>query len=483
MLIDLAEHRPDFLTTIFDICIIGGGVSGITLAVKLGRAGRRVLLVEAGNRNASAKSQEFYRGDLGDLENLPLHETRIRALGGSSHHWAGWCRTFDAYDFARTDLSPDGGWPIEKADLDPYSRETATVLGVTEFSGIDGELAGADGNLETIRMYFSKPPEQLGAKYFDELQQSQNITLMLNAAYLSAAFDADSAVIKSIEVLDERSTTPLVCRARQFVFAMGALENVRHLLILSRRNTDRIGDIGRTLGRYYMQHLHQELGQFVILKDGATPIAEGKRVFMASTEKYLRKNGRGAFRLYSTSLTNCSELMDSFRALVTGASCRGVGLAGTVAMTSEQVPNPASQILLSAKDDEHGLARIKLDWRISDDDRIGLRRAGLEFGRYLIRADIGRLKVNAVILSSDKPLQGSTALGGARGAAGHQMGGARMSSKAADGVVDRDCRVWGINNLYVAGSAVFRTSGHANPTFTITQLTLRLADTLNRRLA
>jgi choline dehydrogenase-like flavoprotein len=152
-------------------------------------------------------------------------------------------------------------------------------------------------------------------------------------------------------------------------------------------------------------------------------------------------------------------------------------------MTSEQVPNPASQILLSAKDDEHGLARIKLDWRISDDDRIGLRRAGLEFGRYLIRADIGRLKVNAVILSSDKPLQGSTALGGARGAAGHQMGGARMSSKAADGVVDRDCRVWGINNLYVAGSAVFRTSGHANPTFTITQLTLRLADTLNRRLA
>ena len=113
-----------------------------------------------------------------------------------------------------------------------------------------------------------------------------------------------------------------------------------------------------------------------------------------------------------------------------------------------------------------------------------MREAALEFGRYLIHADIGRMNVNPAILSSAKPLQGWTALGdGARGAAGHQMGGARMSKKAADGVVDKDCRVWGVDNLYVAGSAVFRTCGHATPTFTITQLALRLADTLNRTLA
>src|SRR6186713_1622955 len=103
MLIDLAQNRPDFSATIFDVCIIGGGVAGITLAAKLGQAGRHVLLVEAGNRDVSAKSQAYYRGELGALENLPLQETRIRALGGSSQHWAGWCRHFDAYDFARSD--------------------------------------------------------------------------------------------------------------------------------------------------------------------------------------------------------------------------------------------------------------------------------------------------------------------------------------------------------------------------------------------
>jgi choline dehydrogenase-like flavoprotein len=484
MLIDLAQHRPDFTATTFDACIIGGGVAGITLAIKLGRAGRSVLLVEAGDQGVSAKSQSYYRGDIGDLENLPLHETRIRALGGSSHHWGGWCLALDPYDLARTDLLPDGAWPIEAPDVDPYFREAATILGITEFSSVDDDLADADGNLHAIRAYFSKPPANLGAKYVDELRQSTNITLVLNAAYLSAALDTNNATVDSIALHDQRSRSPLICKARQFVFAMGAIENVRHLLILNQRNSTRVLDIGKNLGRYYMQHLHQELGQFVILRDAAPAFAKSVRsTFIAATEKYLRHRGHGAFRLYSTRLTDCADLIDRFRNVVTGASCHGAASAGTVSITCEQVPRAESRVLLNGKDDELGQPRIRLDWCISDDDRVTMREAALEFGRYLIHAEIGRLNVNPVVLSSAHPLQGWTALGPAPGAAGHQMGGARMSSGAEDGVVDRDCRVWGLNNLYVAGSAVFRTCGHATPTLTITQLALRLADTLNRTLA
>ena len=79
-------------------------------------------------------------------------------------------------------------------------------------------------------------------------------------------------------------------------------------------------------------------------------------------------------------------------------------------------------ILLNGKVDEHGQPRIKLDWRLSDDDPVTMREAAFEFGRYLIRAEIGRLNVNPVVLSSAHPLQGWTALGAAPGAAGHQMG-------------------------------------------------------------
>ena len=240
---------------------------------------------------------------------------------------AGGVEALDAYDFARSDLSADGAWPIGKQDLDPYFADATAMLRVTEFSGVDAGLADADGNLQTIRMYFSKPPANLGYNYFGELQQSNNITLLLNAPYLSAALDADRATVNSIAVHDRRSPSPLICRARHFVFAMGTIENVRHLLILNRKNPNRFSNIGGDLGRYYMQHLHQELGQFVILKEGAAPaFAQRNRAFMASTEKYLRYNGRGAFRLYSTRLTSCSELIDRFRNVVTGASCHGAAL-------------------------------------------------------------------------------------------------------------------------------------------------------------
>jgi choline dehydrogenase-like flavoprotein len=482
MLIDLAHGRADLSATVFDTCVIGGGVAGITLAVKLGRTGRRVLLAEAGDRQTSAKSQGFYRGEGGNLENLPLDETRIRALGGSSHHWGGWCRALDAYDFTRSDLAADGAWPIGKADLDPYFSDAAAMLGISELSGIDTALDGADGNLQAIRMYFSKPPANLGANFFDELRRSNNVTLLLNAPFMSAVFETNRAAVNAIVLHDVGAAAPVICRAHHYVMAMGTIENVRQLLILNRQNGDRIGNTSGLLGRYYLQHLHQELGQFVIL-EGGPPARSGEPIFafMASTEQYLRKNGRGAFRLYSTSLA-CSGIIDSFRNVVSSATCRPASAAGAVFITAEQIPNANSQILLTDKFDAFGQSRVKLDWRISDDDHIAMRDAALEFGRYLIRANIGRLKVNPHILAGDSLLQGWTKLMGAPGAAGHQMGGARMSHTASNGVIDRDCRVWGIDNLYLAGSGAMRNSGHATPTLTITQLALRLADTLNRRL-
>ena len=62
------------------------------------------------------------------------------------------------------------------------------------------------------------------------------------------------------------------------------------------------------------------------------------------------------------------------------------------------------------------------------------------------------------------------------------MGGTRMSQRAGEGIVNADLRVWGQDNLYVAGSSVFPAGGQANPTFTIVQLSLRLANHLSRQL-
>lgn len=481
MLIDLNRSPQNYSATTFDVCIVGGGVAGITIALRLERAGRRVLLLEAGARDVSAKSQSFYRGEIGQLENRAPDETRIRALGGSSHHWGGWCRPLDAYDFSRRDLSPDGAWPIGRQDLDPYFEEATRVLSITETKGADLDVSKAGGDLETIRMYFSAPPANLGRKYFDALRQSPNIVVLINAPYVTATFNADRKAVHSISVHDSRTRAQQTFQARMFVFAMGAIENVRHLLTLKRKY-GRLGAVGDALGRYYFQHLHQKLGDFVILENKSAP-STGPDIlaYLASTEKYLQRKGRGAFRLYSTSFA-CVEVADGFRQAAAQAACRAVLSTGTVLLTGEQIPSAESRILLSSENDELGLPRIKLDWRIVDEDAVAMREAAMEFGRYLVQSDMGRLKINPLLLNGGNPMQGWTELGSALGAAGHQMGGARMSHSAADGVVDRDCRVWGLDNLYVAGSAVFRTSGHPPPTLTITQLALRLSDTLDRRL-
>ena len=66
----------------------------------------------------------------------------------------------------------------------------------------------------------------------------------------------------------------------------------------------------------------------------------------------------------------------------------------------------------------------------------------------------------------------------ARARGGHHIGTTRMASSPSQGVVDENCKVHGLNNLYIASSSVFPTSSYANPTLTIVAMAIRLADYL-----
>lgn len=238
------------------------------------------------------------------------------------------------------------------------------------------------------------------------------------------------------------------------------------------------------MGRYYLQHLHQKLGQFVLLETGTQTLAADSRLdraFFLSTEKALGRTRIGAYRLYSSEI-DCSALADELRQTVVAAVCSRVRGGGDLFVTAEHVPNAESRIILIDAKDDLGQPRVRLDWRISEDDRLTLRAAGMEFGRYLIEAGLGRLKINPDVLDGAPPVKGWSALPSAAGAAGHQMGGARMGRSPQDGVVDANCRVWGTSNLHIAGAAVFRTCSQVTPTLTIVQLGLRLADHLHQTL-
>ncbi|MEQ8935908.1 MAG: GMC family oxidoreductase [Amphiplicatus sp.] len=147
---------------------------------------------------------------------------------------------------------------------------------------------------------------------------------------------------------------------------------------------------------------------------------------------------------------------------------------GTVTTIMEQSPNKESRILLDhASRDRFDRPRLKLDWRINDQDLKTIRLVAEETGKAFAEQNIARLRIAPEIVEGGHPDLGMHS---------HHMGTTRMSALPRDGVVDGDCRVHGVENLFIGGSSVFPTGGGCNPTFTIVCLALRLGDHISRNL-
>jgi choline dehydrogenase-like flavoprotein len=142
--------------------------------------------------------------------------------------------------------------------------------------------------------------------------------------------------------------------------------------------------------------------------------------------------------------------------------------------TAEQAPNPDSRVTLGSEVDAFGMPRIEVDWQLTELDKRSVRQMHELLAAELGRSGLGRLQIEAW-LTADNTSWSEDIFGGA-----HHMGTTRMSGLPADGVVDRNARVHGMANLFIAGSSVFPTSGSANPTLTIVALSLRLADHLEQ---
>jgi choline dehydrogenase-like flavoprotein len=140
---------------------------------------------------------------------------------------------------------------------------------------------------------------------------------------------------------------------------------------------------------------------------------------------------------------------------------------------SEQAPNPNSRVTLAAERDALGCNRAQLDWQISPLDMRTIIRAQEIISEELRRAGLGHLHIELNDETPPPDLHGGV----------HQMGTTRMHTDPKQGVVDENCRVHGLSNLFIAGSSVFPTVGYANPVHTFVALALRLADHVKKLLA
>lgn len=142
----------------------------------------------------------------------------------------------------------------------------------------------------------------------------------------------------------------------------------------------------------------------------------------------------------------------------------------------EQAPNPDSRVRLTDETDALGMPRAALDWQLTALDKRSMRGFYEVLGREMGRSGLGRVKILDWLQGGDSSWPDFVSGGW------HHMGTARMHEDPSRGVVDPNCKVHGLGNLYVAGSVAFPTAGSANPTLTLIALTLRLSDYLKTKM-
>jgi choline dehydrogenase-like flavoprotein len=482
--VDKTDRLP--LAPRYDVCIAGGGVAGITLALRLAASKKRVLLLEAGGTDISEESQDVYQGKNVGNPYHDLDTARLRYLGGTSGHWSGQCRPLDAHDFLKRDHIPESGWPIRKADLDPYQDAAREILELDPFPK-PFVLPDSEGKLEEIAFRWSTPV-RLGTKYRKALADSKEIDVFLNANVVEAAVDTASGRIAHFGFrgyADGAAIQKAV--ADRFVLALGGIENARFLL--AQGDSGLANETGM-VGRYFMDHLTAVIGDYVIRPARGTRSRTDQWIIPTPALQKQRTMSNAGYRLAETTDTSTWPLMARLKLAGRRAACASDVVAdwvrsvyplrctlpvegsGWIAVEAEQVPNARSRVLLGDAKDRFGMPHAELDWQPTAFDRSSIYAGALEVAKYLARTDQGRGKLRDWFLREN-----DTSLTEFVGAF-HHMGTTRMAAGAADGVVDRDCRVFGHENFFIAGSSVFRTGGQANPTFTIVQLALRLGDHL-----
>lgn len=483
-----------------DVCIAGGGAAGITIARALRDSGLQVLLLEAGGGEPNDKHQALYKGEYEGVGSMTLDGHRVRAWGGSTNWWAGWCRPLEPEDFEARDWMPGSGWPFGLDELMPYYQRALEDIQIGAFEWDAPAVADRVGHtLPSFReegaktvYYQYSPPTRFGDRYKSELVDAESVEVYLHANVSNIELSSGGGEVKGFacKTLEGNSFR---ATADQYVVAMGGIETPRMLLASNDVQKNGIGNEHDHLGRNFMEHPHVYGGAYIVTKspealkdfppktdvqtvDEQHPEGKQARIRYALA---VSREAREAEQIGSLAATvkkvDPSKKSGSTGPLGPGKLFDSVLSGGEKHMYSldiraEQRPLENSRITLTDEEDALGIPKLRLEWRASEFDMTSIKR-NLQY----IGAELGRLGIGRIWMPLDE--EGRYTPPDIRGGC-HHMGTTRMSEAPEDGVVDPECRVHGVDNLFVGGSSVFPTAGFANPTFTIVALARRIADTI-----
>lgn len=253
----------------YDVCIVGGGAAGLSMAAALIHSSLRVVILEAGGERQTKAAQALYEGELADpLVHPLLHHFRVRALGGSSRIWGGRCVPFDTIDFERREWVPNSGWPITREALLPFYHSAQDVVEAGSFDYDPSSalprsqvemVPGLDGNVFETRLERFSRPTNIWKRYKGILRPAANVHIWLEATVIGVRLRKSGRSVDHLDVIGSDGKVREL-RARHFVLAAGGLETTRLLLASNDVLPDGIGNGSDHLGRHYMAHLAATAG-------------------------------------------------------------------------------------------------------------------------------------------------------------------------------------------------------------------------------
>jgi len=518
-----------------DVCIVGAGAAGISLARELSRLGHRVCLLESGGLDFDNQTQALFEGKNIGFDYYELAHSRLRFFGGTTNIWGGRCALLDNIDFEARDWVPFSGWPFARSELEPWYRAAHQQLELGEFNyehrvweTLDVTEDPLPSERISARLWrFDETSERFAHARCDDLINSERVSVCLHANVVHLQATDDAAHLRHL-VIRTLSGPEHQLSARVFVMAAGGIENARLLLCSRDVEPAGIGNRHDQVGRYFMEHPHGRIGRIHTNKPfelwealqkrfppSGPPLAPVLRLSDQAQRSQRSLNSALTFKLqrapekgvsldkrlylrlkYELNPTNRGRAAHhAFRALkkwihktVRSRIERWRANRGTTALyaivRAEQAPNPASRVVLSDQLDAFGRPLADLDWRLNAQDKASVVALGQTLDEELQRLGVGHLALSDWLTDEDNlrwpvdPTVSNHPIGGY-----HHMGTTRMSESSATGVVDGHCRVHDYSNLYIAGSSVFPTGGWANPTLTIIALCLRLAAHLDEQLS
>ncbi|MBU3004337.1 GMC oxidoreductase [Paraglaciecola arctica] len=505
---------PEELKT--DICIIGAGAAGITLARNL-KTVKDIILVESGNFEMSGASQSLYKGKNLALKYYDLLKCRLRYMGGTTNHWGGYCRSNDPIDYeGRAELGLPK-WPISKDELTPYINLAKTELDLKYDFFENTELLkdkkiSKEQLLENHHPDFQTKVFQITKKrrfreiYKHELQKQTNLQVLLNLNAIHIQLNEQGDNVKEI-IFKTIKGKKILIKAKKFILSCHAIENARLLLKSNDVAKTGIGNTYDHLGRYFMEHIYLKASK-LIPSDSFPKLYDFKELRdsklnanLSFSDNYTRENQLLQYycRFYPVyvedkekdSLRNIKrninepykyELYNDIKNLVNNFNDVKNFLISQFGFYNpapkyyqldhriEQAPNPDSRIILSNDKDLFGMPLADIQWKLTDHDYRSFKLGQAKIVKELSAMGAGRFELEE--LTPDlirERIKGHY----------HHIGTTRMSNLEEDGVVDKNCKVHNVNNLYVAGSSTFPTAGYSGPTMMIIAMSIRLANHLS----